>query len=376
MRLGWNGDRSNCFRGAPFEKGVLKDASIVEYHTYGPGRGIAAVSLPESHRFVFATIGLDRIVNDYPDRAPTRPDLGFISWDSDWYNTVLDGDATREACSLDEAVPYGVIFQIVVEEFRVQSHAPDELVNTLMGGEAVEVGEGKVIYETMVGDVLSLFPEMIVYSHDDFNYSPGDVIDHAALQRGMAQIALMAGIGTRSISVQTRLSLALTLSQVGDLVPFSGFTRAALDMDPRSLFMALYRSLENLYSYSEVSLLIKSFGLGMTWVEAAEHLAEKLKWRPKEEEALRKILLLASPSAPLELLIASLPGEASVDDSTNLPKMAASRLYGVRNAVVHARPGLRGIDTLVNDWDEVAIHLAACLLAADTAVEAGKTLDS
>lgn len=365
-QLGWDSNRINCLQCSGFEKGFLRDAAVLAYHLYGPGRGIAAISLPGLQRFVVATIGLDPV---------SEVSLGLDAWDGDWYASAFDADVTTIDEDAGDVVPYGVVFELVIDALKVDSGSPHELINILMGAEPVYYNDSTAVHETPIVEVLPLFPNVIVYGHADFEIMMDDRVDVATVQRGMAQIALIAAASSESISDPTRAALSSTLSQVGKLVPFTGFTRAAYDIDPRSIFMALYRSLENLYAYSEVSLLIQSLSLKISWVEAAEVLADQLKWRPREEEALRKVFTLAAPDAPLEDLINSLPGEGSVDETTNLPKMAAARLYSVRNSVVHVRPGLRGIDADVLDWDALSVKLAACVLAADIAVESGKTLD-
>lgn len=394
---GWDGAHKACFKVASYERGLLEDVAVLDWHLYGPGRGIAALSIPDSSRFVVAIVGLSEIdsnVEGFGDVPTTSTVDGidastgvvtsevpkFNSMSGDDYVSLAQHDSVGDGDrQLQFSPPYGVIFQVLADHMNLQPSAPGDLINILMGPEPRELPDGGLLFETPVVEILNLFPPITLYWSDDFYISNDEKeILVPQVESALAQVALLSSASranSHHVSIETRMALAATISNSSPLIPFRGFSRAAFDSDPRTLFMALYRCLENLYAYARVSELVIELELESTWVQAAEMLARRIKWRPQEESSLGDVLTLCAQEAPIQQLFDALPGDvSSAPSQANLPRSTAARLYSVRNAIVHVRPGLIGIDEEVQHWDRLCMLLSRCVAVADSSVESGKKL--
>ncbi|RYH60135.1 MAG: hypothetical protein EON54_10900, partial [Alcaligenaceae bacterium] len=245
----------------------MSEVSVIDWHSYGPGRGIAALSLPGAATFVVATVGLPPIpASIYENYARNlgvdcdEPGLDdglsklslevprFTVWDREFYDSEFHaseiGDLEKSGDKGGGILPpYGVIFQILVDLMDLSADSPAELIDILMGAESKALPQGVVIHVTPVPEVLGLFPEIRLYGHEDFYISNNsDEVLVPQVQRGMSQVALLSSsANSHLINLETRVNLVSILSRVGALVPFNGFIRAAFDSDPRSIFMAIYR---------------------------------------------------------------------------------------------------------------------------------------
>lgn len=129
--------------------------------------------------------------------------------------------------------------------------------------------------------------------------------------------------------------------------PNEAVGRAALDSDPRNLFMALYRCLEATYAHKASSQLARDLGLSVPWVELAVKLDRSLSWRPREAESLSNVLAEASPASLKE--ISRLLGSSGTD----LVGVAAKAIYTLRNRLVHFGPARDSVSVDEYDWQEI-----------------------
>ncbi|MBM9593431.1 hypothetical protein [Roseitranquillus sediminis] len=138
-------------------------------------------------------------------------------------------------------------------------------------------------------------------------------------------------------------------------IPYRVLCRSLFDGDPTTLFLALYRCLEQLYSYSGARDLMRSLNIQEDWNTVAAALEDCLGWYPKEEGSLVGLLRLADPDDLRALLIA-------LDDETaeheQLAQQVARRIYRLRNAIVHFRPYHSSVDLDKYNWDALCKPLA------------------
>src|SRR4051812_23191494 len=85
---------------------------------------------------------------------------------------------------------------------------------------------------------------------------------------------------------------------LGDLdllnIPYQTLCRSIFDADPEAMFLALYRCIEALYSFSSAQALIESLKLNVSWPDLAASLEEKIGWYPREESSLTALMKYAS----------------------------------------------------------------------------------
>src|SRR5690606_22332176 len=93
-------------------------------------------------------------------------------------------------------------------------------------------------------------------------------------------------------NLQSRL---LALFESGaDTIPFSLPLQGLLSYSWPSLFLDLYRCLEQLYTALKLKSLVGKISHNGSLADLAYLLEDELSWRPKEQDALASILVLSS----------------------------------------------------------------------------------
>lgn len=167
-----------------------------------------------------------------------------------------------------------------------------------------------------------------------------------------------------SVGMWSDIGIANALKGVCDReperIPYQILCRSIFDGDPTSLYLALYRCLERLYSYSSSKELIHALNIDREWDVVAAALEDTLSWYPKEEGSLTKLLSLANRD-DIRNFFSSL-GEAVPSDD-QLPQQAARRIYLLRNSIVHYRPSQSMINIDNYEWDAMIQSMAKIVLS-------------
>jgi len=142
-------------------------------------------------------------------------------------------------------------------------------------------------------------------------------------------------------------------------IPYHILCRAVLDGDPASLFLALYRCCEQLYSATASRELSVRLGLMQPWEDVAEALENLLGWRPREEKGLIELFRLCEIDDVRDI-ISSIQPFAAPENSDEY-SVAAGKVYKLRNAFVHYRPALArsGYDT--TKWNQLCKAMASAV---------------
>lgn len=126
-------------------------------------------------------------------------------------------------------------------------------------------------------------------------------------------------------------------------IPYKVLCRSIFDDDKSSFFLALYRCLEALYSYSSADRLAKALNITTPWEDVAAALEDSLGWHPREESSLMSIVRYAS-SQDLRTIISRLGVKNPAEDGDLLADQAAKAIYKLRNSIVHYRPAQQRVD--------------------------------
>jgi hypothetical protein len=157
--------------------------------------------------------------------------------------------------------------------------------------------------------------------------------------------------------------LAITLRGLSDLnllnLPYQGLTRSVFDANPGSLFLALYRCLEATYAFDSCRKVVAKIGKDVAWSELAAALESEVGWHPREAESLAGIFALA-PELDLRAVFLAL-AEPAPTVGADLAAAAAKRVYLLRNALVHYRPGQPVQDFDRVDWNAICEAVAGML---------------
>lgn len=142
-------------------------------------------------------------------------------------------------------------------------------------------------------------------------------------------------------------------------IPYRVLCRSIFDADEASFFLALYRCLEALYSYSATIELMSDLGLAGDWRAASKSIEDRLGWYPREETALERLLGMASAHDLLEICkVLNVP----TDTMDSIVQRSSKALYRLRNQCVHYRPSHQEVDLKAVDWNSLCVAMAAIVL--------------
>ncbi|MDJ0423606.1 hypothetical protein QNA14_13820 [Dietzia kunjamensis] len=147
------------------------------------------------------------------------------------------------------------------------------------------------------------------------------------------------------------------LAQEGiDSFPYKELCRSTLDLDPRSLFMSLYRCVEATYAHDMATRLKNVLSIEHHWNKIAEALENAMSWRPLEANSLKVVLSFAKDDDLREVCDCF---GINLQQDTNLPSAAGKAIYQLRNRIVHYRPALKSVDLEEVDWNRLAVALVS-----------------
>ncbi|WP_157578012.1 hypothetical protein [Roseivivax halodurans] len=144
-----------------------------------------------------------------------------------------------------------------------------------------------------------------------------------------------------------------------ELLPYPVICRSIFDTDPGSLFLALYRCLEVLYSYSSATDLARRLSIEHDWQHVAKAMELSTGWYPREESSLEKLLRHAS-HGDLENIISAISPEKHSEGT--LSKKAARAIYELRNKLVHYRPAQASEQNDIENWTRIYVSMIGLLL--------------
>lgn len=260
-----------------------------------------------------------------------------------------------EGLSVDEAGG-GFLTAILTEMKPTPKAMAIEVRNIIETGAETEGYHGHDLDE-----IAQLFPEIRVFSAADLS----------ELETPRLFFLLCLADASRAgswMDAQLRLTLRLIAGLSPKAIPYRILCRSLFDSDPGAVFLALYRCLEALYSYSHTSKLMGKLNLdsGLGWSHVAQVLEEVLSWRPREEPSLG-ILLNNAVSNDLRASLTAL-GEV-LPDSADLVSFATKKLYQLRNSLVHYRAFHQSFDPDKVDWNRLCEATALMVLHVYEAVE-------
>lgn len=141
-----------------------------------------------------------------------------------------------------------------------------------------------------------------------------------------------------------------------DLLPYKELCRSTLDLDPRSLFMSLYRCVEATYAHDKATKLKQGLSIEHEWQEIAEILEKEMSWRPLEASSLNVVLAFAQVDDLREVCECL---NVPLYKDTNLASAAGKAVYDLRNRIVHYRPALAPVESEEIDWNRLCNALVS-----------------
>ncbi|GEK21430.1 hypothetical protein [Cellulomonas xylanilytica] len=137
-------------------------------------------------------------------------------------------------------------------------------------------------------------------------------------------------------------------------LPYQELCRAVLDLDPRNVYMSLYRCIEATYAYDRATALAKLLSVTLPWHEIAAQLDAEMGWRPPELQSLNATLAHANESDLYEICDCL---NATV--GKDVRASAGRAIYLLRNKIVHYRPTTEPFRMDSVDWNRACNLLVA-----------------
>lgn len=299
-----------------------EDAELMakaDAHTLAISRQVRMVRITSGMRTLFCVFGLPE-----PDQMP----LGL---------------------ELDELTPGN--FAVSVLEARVQ------ILSSITASEIRDTIEGQFVGSTgyeghQLDEIARLFPCPTVYRV--VNDEPYMQSDYRVLG---ALVARSYIDGPIQISSDTLERLWIIFERESQFIPHQNLVQGLMAISWENLFLEAYRCLEQLYAEPRVSALKAQWRSTLSLRDLAILLEQHLSWRPKEDEALAKIINCSDPAYVAGLCNAFGIGEPSPENIVPRTEKVAREVYKLRNSIVHYRPIHQAIRKSDSEWDNVVLAL-------------------
>jgi hypothetical protein len=250
---------------------------------------------------------------------------------------------------LDELTPG--VFTISVLEASIQplgSRTAFDIRDTI---EAQFVGSDG--YEGhQLEEIARLFPPPTVYRvaqnepymHDDYRVL-GALVARSYID------------GPIQVSSSTLEKLWTMFERGSKFIPHRNLVQGLMAISWENLFLEAYRCLEQLYAEPRVSALKAQWQSTRSLRELAILLETHLSWRPKEDDALAKII--SSSDSPYVTSLCNAFGivDPSTEEIVTRVEKVSRQVYQLRNNIVHYRPIHQAITKSDFEWDNIVSAL-------------------
>ncbi|NET78022.1 MULTISPECIES: hypothetical protein [Okeania] len=132
-------------------------------------------------------------------------------------------------------------------------------------------------------------------------------------------------------------------------IPYENLLLSLVSVYWKYSFLDIYRCIERLFPISELEDLHTKLNIQDSLLNFADNIESYIGWKPKENEALNK-LIKDSPNSARQILRQVKANINNVEEG-NLGNF----VYKIRNSIVHFRPAIKQIKFNDNNWD-MLIH--------------------
>lgn len=282
----------------------------------------------------------------------SRRKLGWFTHSSDNYLVLIgfsDAELFGKSTGLTELELTGGHLTTAIFEMRPKIIGSPQQISDIVGYSDRSADSQYSGHDVSL--IASLFPTVRVF-HCEKTHTPWSVFFRACVSE------------CKETDHWLTKDLLSDLETVAELdpafIPYRLLSRSIFDSDPSSFFLALYRCLEAIFAYASAKDIVSALRLTDDWATVAAVLEDKLGWWPREESSLERLLRLASKN-DLELAAKSIRPTEEFEDSL-VYRQATSRIYGLRNSIVHYRPAHQKQDMSVLDWSAICKAMAAIVL--------------
>lgn len=242
------------------------------------------------------------------------------------------------------------IFSIGVLQARIQpkgavsaSHIRDAVEGNFIGSPEYQGHE--------LDAIAQLFPQPSVYravQHEAYLQS-----DHRVLG---SLFARSYADGPIQILNPTIEKIWLTFETGSKFIPYQNLLQGLMAISWEQLFLETYRCLEQLFAEPRVAALRGQWQSKLSLRELSAMIERHLAWRPKEDDALGKIIGCCDGSC-ISALCNAFGMNEPLEGLPLQAERASRKVYDLRNNVVHYRPIHETIQKTDAEWDSVVSAL-------------------
>lgn len=143
----------------------------------------------------------------------------------------------------------------------------------------------------------------------------------------------------------------LIASEGVQAVPYENIFNSMISVNWKYSFLELYRSIERLFPITDLQEFYKQSNISMPFLDFAAKIEDVLNWKPKEDDAIKKIFDNCREDLKIEIKA------WAVKVSGNKDTEPSKYIYKLRNSIVHFRAKHENIDCQPDDWDELVCVL-------------------
>lgn len=154
--------------------------------------------------------------------------------------------------------------------------------------------------------------------------------------------------GAISLQPETVEIFTRVFEQDSAFIPFRNLIQGLLSISWETLFIEIYRCIEQLYALPRVEGLKTVLLCDSPARELAKMLEEHLSWYPKEEESFKALVRLWDETIVSAICVGLQGGEGDTHDKRC--DNAVRQLYRFRNQIVHYRPIHETIKKSDDEW--------------------------
>ena len=239
------------------------------------------------------------------------------------------------------------LFSVVITQSDIQPSATAlEVLNAIGARHA----EDKDFDGYDLSDISLLFPDISIFEADQNHEYTSNVV------------RVLGALTARSYSDGPIEPSADTLAKVSSLfeggsahIPFENILQGLLSISWGGFFLELYRAVEQLYAVPRLLALVEAWPTPLSYRQLADLLENHLSWRPKEDDALAKLI-----NGCDSVIVQELAETFSKDRDTsqgNLAGKVASDIYRVRNSLVHFKAALGQENHTDYAWEPMIVAM-------------------
>ncbi|WNI61738.1 hypothetical protein RIK65_12995 [Enterobacter asburiae] len=200
--------------------------------------------------------------------------------------------------------------------------------------------------------IMNLYPSLYFLKEKDKNSTP--YLNNLERVTGAF---ITSGYTTHPLAInEIVIARLLTLFEAGEeTIPFKLPLQGILSYNWPTLFLELYRCLEQLYTVLKLKSLVQKMPYTGALAELAYLFEEELAWRPKEQDALASILAYATDLSRSNILSAFGVDTSTMSEFSS--SKCASFVYKLRNSQVHFRPAMKSTELPITQWNSIVLAM-------------------